>query len=205
MYVEPTRDTPQDQVQNAPIKQPITSLESTADLFEGTGSSSTYQKLEGAEGSDLTWSLTNDGVLTILGTGAMKDYGYSDRAEVPWYDQRGSITKVVFGAGVTHIGSFAFYQHTALTSFEMEDSVVSFGPGAFQGCSALTTIPELHANFQDFSTEVFVDANVSTYKADAANPYYTVKNGILYSNDGMPLINCPLAKPVTLARTGSMA
>ena len=194
LYVEPTHDTPQDQAQNAPIKQPITSPESTADLFEGTGSSSTYQKLEGAEGSDLTWSLTNDGVLTILGTGAMKDYGYSGRTEVPWYDQRGSITKVVFGAGVTHIGSFAFYQHTALTSFEMADSVVSFGPGAFQGCSALTTIPELHANFQDFSTEVFVDANVSTYEVDAGNPYYTVKNGILYSKDGMTLINCPPGK-----------
>ena len=155
--------------------------------------------LEGAEGSDLAWSLT-DGILVISGSGAMKDYGYSGRTEVPWYDQRASITKVVFEDGVTHIGSFAFYQHTALASFEMADSVVSFGQGAFQGCSALTTIPKLHANFQDFSTEVFVDAKINTYEVDGANPYYTVKDGILYSKDGTTLVNCPPGKEADFSR-----
>lgn len=193
LYVEPTDDTQQEQEQKEPAAQPVTSTESTADLLSGTVSSSTSQTLEGAEGSNLTWDLT-EGTLTISGTGAMKDYGYSGRAEVPWYDQRNTITKVVFENGVTHIGSFAFYQHTALTSFEMADSVVSFGQGAFQGCSALTTIPKLHANFQDFSTEVFVDAKISTYDVDGANPYYTVKDGILYSKDGTTLVNCPPGK-----------
>ena len=158
------------------------------DASAGTG-----QPLEGAEGSALTWQLT-EGVLTISGTGAMKDYGYSGRAQVPWYNDRSTITKVVFADGVTHIGSFAFYQHTNLTSFEMADSVVSFGSGAFQGCSKLVDIPELHENFQDFSTEVFVDAQISEYKVDANNPYYTVKNGILYSKDGTTLVNCPSGK-----------
>ena len=193
LYVEPTDDTLQEQEQEEPAVQPVTSTESTADLLSGTVSSSTSQALEGAEGSDLAWSLT-DGTLVISGSGAMKDYGYSGRTEVPWYDQRASITKVVFEDGVTHIGSFAFYQHIALTSFEMTDSVVSFGQGAFQGCSALTTIPKLHANFQDFSTEVFVDAQIEAYEVDPANPYYTVKDGILYSKDGTTLINCPPGK-----------
>ena len=76
----------------------------------------------------------------------------------------------------------------------MADSVVSFGSGAFQGCSALTTIPKLHANFQDFSTEVFVDTQISAYEVDDANPYYTVKDGIVYSKDGTTLINCPPGK-----------
>lgn len=199
LYVEPTDDTLQEQEQEEPAAQPVTSTESTADLLSGTVSSSTSQELEGAEGSDLTWELT-DGTLTISGTGAMKDYGYSGRAEVPWYDQRNTITKVVFENDVTHIGSFAFYQHTALTSFEMADSVVSFGQGAFQGCSALTTIPKLHANFQDFSTEVFVDAKISTYEVDGANPYYTVKDGILYSKDGTTLINCPPGKEAVFSQ-----
>lgn len=193
LYVEPTDDTQQEQEQKEPAAQPVTSTENTADLLSETVSSSTSQELEGAEGSNLTWALA-DGILTISGTGAMKDYGYSGRAEVPWYDQRNTITKVVFENGVTHIGSFAFYQHTALTSFEMTDSVVSFGQGAFQGCSALTTIPKLHANFQDFSTEVFVDAQIEAYEVDPANPYYTVKDGILYSKDGTTLVNCPPGK-----------
>lgn len=118
LYVEPTDDTQQEQEQKEPAAQPVTSTENTADLLSETVSSSTSQELEGAEGSNLTWALA-DGILTISGTGAMKDYGYSGRAEVPWYDQRNTITKVVFENGVTHIGSFAFYQHTALTSFEM--------------------------------------------------------------------------------------
>ena len=199
LYVEPTEDTLQEQEQEEPAAQPVTSTENTADLLIETASSRTSQELEGAEGSDLTWELTGS-TLTISGTGAMKDYGYSGRAEVPWYDQRNTITKVVFENDVTHIGSFAFYQHTALTSFEMADSVVSFGQGAFQGCSALTTIPKLHANFQDFSTEVFVDAKISTYEVDGANPYYTVKDGILYSKDGTTLINCPPGKEAVFSR-----
>lgn len=185
LYVEPEEPTNEDKL--------IPSTESTEELLSGTASSRTDQELEGAEGSNLTWALT-DNTLTISGTGAMKDYGYSGRREVPWYNQKNTITKVVFGDGVTHIGSFAFYQHTALTSFEMAGSVVSFGQGAFQGCSALTTIPKLHANFQDFSTEVFVDAKISTYEVDEANPYYTVKDGILYSEDETTLINCPPGK-----------
>ena len=79
----------------------------------------------------------------------------------------------------------------------MADSVVSFGQGAFQGCSALTTIPELHADFQDFSTEVFVDARISEYRVDTNNSNYTVKDGILYSKDGTTLINCPPGKMAT--------
>lgn len=107
-YVEPADDTLQEQAQEEPATQPVTSTESTSDLLSGTASSSTSQNLEGAEGSVLTWKLT-EGVLTISGTGAMKDYGYSGRTEVPWYDQRSTITKVIFGDGVTHIGSFAFF------------------------------------------------------------------------------------------------
>ena len=193
LYEEPTDDTQQEQEQKEPAAQPVTSTESTADLLSGTLSSSTSQALEGAEGSDLTWELT-DGTLTISGTGAMKDYGYSGREQQPWNRQKGSITKVAFSDGVTHIGSFAFFNHTNLESFEMADSVVSFGVSAFQGCSALTAMPELHANFQDFSTEVFVGTEISEYRVDADNPYYTVKDGILYTKNGNTLVNCPPGK-----------
>lgn len=87
----------------------------------------------------------------------------------------------------------------------MTNSMVSFGQGAFQGCSALTTIPKLHENFQDFSTEVFVDTQIEAYEVESANPYYIVKDGILYSKDGTTLVNCPPAKWMYLTRIGSMA
>ena len=93
---------------------------------------------EGGEES-ITWSL-EDGVLTISGEGAMKDYD----EEGPWHDQASDITQVEIGDGVTTIGQAAFYQLTCMTSVTIPDSVTSIGDYAFQKCSNLTsvTIPE---------------------------------------------------------------
>ena len=57
----------------------------------------------------LTWRITG-GTLTISGSGAMPNYTntiiFAMRA--PWHPYRNSITAVVVGNGVTHIGNFAF-------------------------------------------------------------------------------------------------
>ncbi|MCR4619996.1 MAG: hypothetical protein K5633_04835 [Paludibacteraceae bacterium] len=47
------------------------------------------------------------GTLTIIGTGAMKDFNTLD--STPWYSYRSSIKKVEIDNGVTSIGSRAFY------------------------------------------------------------------------------------------------
>jgi hypothetical protein len=53
------------------------------------------------------------GTITISGTGAMADYSYGT---APWYAYRNYITSVAIGAGVTHIGSLAFYNCNNLTA-----------------------------------------------------------------------------------------
>ena len=58
----------------------------------------------GTCGDNLTWELTNDGVLTISGTGAMTEF--SSRA--PWYNYMDQITTVIIGSDVTSIGANAF-------------------------------------------------------------------------------------------------
>ena len=65
------------------------------------------------DGSNLTWTLDSDGVLTISGTGAMKNYTSSSRA--PWYSRRDKIISVAIDSGVTSIGNYAFYGCTGLT------------------------------------------------------------------------------------------
>ena len=102
----------------------------------------------GAEGDNLTWALSNDGTLTISGTGAMATYtGVSpdgtQGTPAPWYSDRGSITEIVIQEGVTSIGSWAFNNCTNVTNVSLPDSLAAIGEAAFFGCSGLTevTIP----------------------------------------------------------------
>ena len=92
----------------------------------------------GTCGDDLTWVLTQDGTLTISGTGEMAYYYGSDTA--PWYKNQENIVNVVVTSGVTSIGNYAFWGCSSLTSVRIPESVTSIGWGAFQGCSSLTGI-----------------------------------------------------------------
>jgi len=93
----------------------------------------------GASGSNLAWELTNDGVLTISGSGKMADYGYKENDRSPWYPKRTNIKKLVIGNSVTSIGQGAFYECKSLTSITIPNSVTSIGGSAFGGCSNLVT------------------------------------------------------------------
>ena len=97
----------------------------------------------GAQGDNLTWVLTDDGTLTISGSGGMEDYASFSTA--PWYyDLRTKILSVVVEDGVTSIGDYAFYYCKSLTSVTIPEGVTSIGINAFFVCSSLTsvTIPE---------------------------------------------------------------
>ena len=93
------------------------------------------------DGSNLTWTLDSDGVLTINGSGRMKDYSYYGCA--PWYENRESVRMVNIGEGVTSIGDFAFRDCSSLTSVTIPEGVNSIGVDAFYECSNLAraTIP----------------------------------------------------------------
>ena len=85
----------------------------------------------------LTWELNDNGVLTILGTG---DLAPSSPSSLPWYSSRSSITTVVIGAGVTSIGTYAFYNCNNLREITIPSKVTSIGNNAFSGCWAITTV-----------------------------------------------------------------
>ena len=93
------------------------------------------------DGSNLTWTLDSDGVLTISGTGAMKEY---DPYKAPWYGSSSRVKSAVIAEGVTSIGGKAFLDCTSLTSVTIPDSVTSIGKQAFMYCTSLTgvTIPD---------------------------------------------------------------
>ncbi len=90
----------------------------------------------GTCGANLTWNLSNDGVLTISGTGAMTDYyGYSTK--VPWYSSRSLIKTIVVNNGVTKISGHAFTYCENLISVTIPNSVIGIGQGAFYGCDMI--------------------------------------------------------------------
>lgn len=97
----------------------------------------------GAQGGNLTWTLTSDGVLTISGVGAMADYrDFSDVPwyAVPWYAYREHIRTAVLADDVTSIGNCAFANCRKLTSVHISDGVTSIGNDAFSDCTGLTSV-----------------------------------------------------------------
>jgi len=88
------------------------------------------------DGSNLTWTLDSDGVLTISGSGDMYDYGYGS-SDAPWH---GRVKSAVIAEGVTSIGGCAFYDCRSLTSVTIPDSVTRIGSFAFDNCRSLTSV-----------------------------------------------------------------
>ena len=91
----------------------------------------------GTCGDNLTWTLDDNGTLTISGTGDMDDWGYNS---FPWYSKRESVRDVIIENGVTSVGKNAFYGCESLISVKISNSVTSIGYFAFEGCSSLTSI-----------------------------------------------------------------
>ena len=94
------------------------------------------------DGSNLTWTLDSEGVLTISGSGGMHDY--KSPSSPPWYRSRSMVKSAVIADGVTSIGEWAFFVCRSLTSVTIPDSVTRIGKGAFSECTSLTsvTIPD---------------------------------------------------------------
>ena len=91
------------------------------------------------DGTNLTWTLDSDGLLTISGTGEMENTN-----DPSWYDRCNEIKTVTINSGVTSIGDWAFANCDSLTSLTMPDSVTSIGEWSFASCNALRnfTIPD---------------------------------------------------------------
>ena len=92
----------------------------------------------GSCGGSAGWSLTEDGTLTISGTGATENY--SDKSAQGWYGHADAINSVIISDGITHIGKRTFSGCSALTEITIPDSVTNIGSYVFSYCSALTEI-----------------------------------------------------------------
>lgn len=107
-------------------------------------------------GENLNWTLDNNGVLTISGSGAMKDYPRDENQRPDWYlNHKDSIRSVVLDNRITHIGNYAFDKCTNIESVRytrytgnagvaLPESVTTIGVQAFSdtGVTGTLKLPE---------------------------------------------------------------
>ncbi len=121
------------------------------------------------DGSNLTWTLTDGGTLTISGEGAMENYYYyydiqGGRTDAPWFDLRENVKTVIMESHVTSIGNYAYYQCDSLVSVSIPNTVTNIGNSAFSDCRLIVeiTMPQGVKNIGEFAfAGCFSLANVS--------------------------------------------
>ena len=113
----------------------------------------------GTCGDNLTWALSENGTLTISGTGEMFDYSEAD--DVPWDDYRYSMNAIVVHDGVTSIGTWAFFDCDGITSLVIPNSVDTIGSSAISCCGNLADLT-IGSGVTNIGSHAFYDCSSLT-------------------------------------------
>ena len=139
--------------------------------------------------TDLKATLS-EGMLTINGKGAMKDFANPD--SVPWFSVRNSIKSLVIISGVTNIGDFAFYSCGGFTgNLTIPTSVTSIGNYAFSSCSGFTgnlIIPNLVTSIGNYA---FFSCSGFTGNLTIPTSVTSIGNNVFSSCWGLTSITIP--------------
>ena len=122
-------ETPAEAVEETPVAEVV---EESETLGAASVVASGYCGYGGAK--NLAWTITDDGVLTISGTGRMQDYSEFDNGSVPRPWAEYGYTSLVIEEGVTQIGEFAFKGCEAPT-VALPEGLEIVGPHAFEGAA----------------------------------------------------------------------
>lgn len=141
----------------------------------------------GAQGSNLTWEISCDSILTISGTGEMANW--TRERETPWYNDnsaagpRGFLPfhSVVIEEGVTSVGNYAFRNDTSLVSLSLPKSMRKIGEYAFRKAKIKTlTIPE---NVDTIGQSAFYEcAQIASVTCLATTPPTNARGDRFFTN-----------------------
>ena len=133
-------------------KQLLSMLLALCMIITVSPASYAFAPRSGTCGPNLSWDLTSDGLLTIRGTGPMKDFvvedymgpdlGYRQTySSGPWQGTGVAVKTAIIEPGVTSIGICAFGQSCpSMTSISIPDTVTEIGMKAFEECQDLTDV-----------------------------------------------------------------
>ena len=142
----------------------------------------------GTVGENVTWTLTDDGTLTISGEGEIPD---QSSIGAPWHKHKSSITHIVIENGITRIGSYAFYYCDSAIDVTMANSVTAIGNEAFRYCSALESV-KLPASLSSLAVDAFQGCgSLQAIDVEAGSESFRSVDGVLYSKDMKTLVAFP--------------
>ena len=126
---------------------------------------------DGVCGESVSWTLTDAGVLTVFGEGAMTNFA---AGEAPWYAERGAVRKLVVENGVTSVGSGAFSGCGLIETVTLPLTLGSIGDGAFDDVYALKNIYYAGSIAQWKAIDIGLDNSFGSAKlvcADKTEPF----------------------------------
>ena len=144
---------------------------------------------EWKSGENVLCSLGSDGVMTISGNGAMKNYSY--KSEMPWFKYNDKIKSVVVEKGVTSIGDYAFYGMPNMTAIQLPEGIKTIGEYAFKNSTKLDKI-ELPSTVKKIGESAFFGCTGLT-KINIPEGIYTIW--------GYTFKNCTNLAEITLPST----
>lgn len=86
---------------------------------------------------NIGWSF-EDGVLTVWGSGQMKDYQKTDKR--PWDEHINNTKKLVIKDGITSVGDWSFARFKGLEEIEFANTINQIGERAFYDCQSVNYI-----------------------------------------------------------------
>lgn len=141
----------------------------------------------GSLGPNLTWQLSQEGVLKISGSGPMIN---SDAdMTVPWYNQRLSVVCAVIEDGVTNLGDHAFYYHINLNAVSLPDSMTTIGKNSFDDCKKLAEV-NLPESLVKIDNKAFATCPLLTV-VNLPDTVETVGDYAFYDDDGLTRVEFP--------------
>lgn len=144
----------------------------------------------GELGEEITWTIDENGLLTIEGSGAAEAPKGMDS---PFRNNK-DITGIVMDEHITAIGDRMFEGCTSLVSVDLSENVENIGDYAFAGCTALGGI-ELNESLGGLGKNAFSGCTaMKSIDVDAENGTFTSEDGVLYDDDKSELIKFPPAK-----------
>ncbi len=126
------------------------------------------------DGTNITWTIEPNGntnyqddpyyTLTLSGVGPMVDY--EDSTNAPWYNIRVnedlmyySISEIVIGEGITHVGNHAFSNYSYVTNLSLPNSLESIGDYAFYDCYSINNKMIFPTGLKSIGNYAFYDCN----------------------------------------------
>jgi len=112
----------------------------------------------GGKDRNITWKISDKGVLTISGKGHMWDYEQDyDISTAPWTVHQNLVTAIVIEEGITRISNWAFaYWHALTESLTLPKSLKFIGDNAFFDSYGITGNLILPEGLISIGNEAFV-------------------------------------------------